>query len=424
MKSTDTLGLAVSNLRRTRLRTALSGVGIAIGTAAVVSLLAAGNGFEQIAIDRASRFGALTTIEVDPETTSGQPHALTAAVLAQVKAIPHVARTLTTVITPPLRLQLGEKSIDLSSQAQTPLIAGLTMVSGAATVRANGIVLPASVATQLGVAPSELVGQSATLVSGSTVCCSSTRGGLNVVGADQAFPAIVVGVYKDRTDGGVTQRGPEAPQLLTTAELGVQIDAHFAGLTPEAYLQKVGYSGLAVETDDARQTARVASQIGALAFRTIDRADLLTQVHLVFNILKAALVALGSVALFVAAIGIANTMIMTVLERTREIGIMKALGAEPSSIRSLFLAESALVGVLGGAVGLVFSALAVFGGNLGFGGWIQSQDPNSGVGSLFVVSPLMIVGGLGLAVGVSLLGGALPSRRAVRLQPLDALRYE
>ena len=116
-------------------------------------------------------------------------------------------------------------------------------------------------------------------------------------------------------------------------------------------------------------------------------------------------------------------MIMTVLERTREIGIMKALGAEPRTIRMLFLTETALNGVIGGVAGLVMAFAASFLLNLGFTRFIESQG-GSVPGPLFVIPPLLVLGALALAIAVSLIGGALPSRRAVRLQPLDALRYE
>ena len=117
-------------------------------------------------------------------------------------------------------------------------------------------------------------------------------------------------------------------------------------------------------------------------------------------------------------------MIMTILERTREIGIMKSLGAEPGMVRRLFLVETALVGLLGGAIGLVLAALAGVAGNAIFRIWLKNAGVTEQIGALFSIPLQRVVGALVLAVVSSVLAGAWPSPRAVRLQPLEALRYE
>jgi putative ABC transport system permease protein len=161
-----------------------------------------------------------------------------------------------------------------------------------------------------------------------------------------------------------------------------------------------------------------------MGYRVYDRADLLARVHLAFAVLTGFLGAIGGIALLVAGIGIANTTIMTILERTREIGIMKALGAEPGTVRRLFLVETALVGLIGGVVGLVLAEIAGLVANAAFHIWLRGQNVADPVGNLSVISFGLVVAALVLALVVSLLAGAWPSRRAVRLQPLDALRYE
>jgi ABC-type lipoprotein release transport system permease subunit len=126
----------------------------------------------------------------------------------------------------------------------------------------------------------------------------------------------------------------------------------------------------------------------------------------------------------VAAIGIANTRIMTILERTGEIGIVTALGAEPGIVRRLFLVETALVGLLGGAIGLVLAALASVAGNAIVRIWLKNAGVADKIGALFSIPLQLAVRALVLAVVSSLLAGAWPSRRAVHLRPLEALRYE
>lgn len=422
MKPSDTLGLAIQNVRRTRLRTALSALGVAIGTSAVVALVAAGNGFQNIAVDRAARFGSLTEVSVFPEQDGGTPHPLTTSTIASFRAIPHVASVDVSLLTPPIRVMLNGASADFPSGARTPIDAGGNLVSRATPLPSDGVLLPLSFVKQTGQTASALAGVPVTLVAGGSVCCATDRDTLTVLGPDHTFQAHVAGVYDDTAAASAADRGPSL--VFVSAELGATIDGAFGGMSGDQYIDDQGYSGALVTANDARQTASIAAAIRAQHFRVQDRADLLAQVQLVFTIITAGLAAVGSIALLVAAIGIANTMIMTVLERTREIGIMKALGAEPGSIRSMFLAESALVGILGGLSGVVLALGASLIGNVAFRRFVISQNPGNIVPDLFIVTPLLVLAGLALALVVSLLGGALPSQRAVRLLPLDALRYE
>jgi ABC-type antimicrobial peptide transport system permease subunit len=116
-------------------------------------------------------------------------------------------------------------------------------------------------------------------------------------------------------------------------------------------------------------------------------------------------------------------MVMAVYERTREIGVLKAIGASPGDIRALFVTEAALIGLLGGIVGTV-------------GGWLLGLGLNEGIlavlrwqkvpveGTFFVVTPWLVVLALAFATVVGLLAGLYPAARAARLAPLEALRYE
>jgi ABC-type antimicrobial peptide transport system permease subunit len=278
---------------------------------------------------------------------------------------------------------------------------------------------------KIGQTPTSVLGQPVTLTAGSSVCCASDRNSLTVLGPDHTFTALIAGVWDDSQAQNAKDTGGETVSpLFVSSELGATIDGSFGGLSGSDYIDKQGYASVTLTADDARQTTAIADAVKRQGFRVIDRADLLSQVKLVFTIITAGLIAVGSIALLVAAIGIANTMVMTVLERTREIGIMKALGAEPSSVRSLFLVESGVVGVLGGLAGIAVGFLMVLVGNAAFSRFVISQNPGSTLPDLFVVTPILIAFALGLALAISLLGGALPSRRAVALQPLDALRYE
>jgi putative ABC transport system permease protein len=143
--------------------------------------------------------------------------------------------------------------------------------------------------------------------------------------------------------------------------------------------------------------------------------------------LKGATIAAGFlslVAVFVAALGIVNTMVMSVLERTREIGLLKALGATDRDVAALFLAESALLGFAGGLLGVGLSlALGATGDHFGRK-MIEESTMMPFEGSLFVFPWWLAVGGLAFSVGVGLVAALVPALRAARVNPVEALRHE
>ena len=134
------------------------------------------------------------------------------------------------------------------------------------------------------------------------------------------------------------------------------------------------------------------------------------------------LTAIAAVALLVGAVGIANTMFTSVLEKTKEIGIMKAIGARNSDIMSIFLLNAALIGLIGGILGVVFGFLlsgflpALMGDSSGIMGRMASAGSVISLSSIFLA--------LGMSVFIGVISGVIPAYQASRLKPVDALRYE
>ena len=134
------------------------------------------------------------------------------------------------------------------------------------------------------------------------------------------------------------------------------------------------------------------------------------------------IVAIGGIVLFVASLGIINTMIMATYERTREIGILRACGATRKNIRSLFIFEAGILGFLGGIIGLVLSyGLAEIGNTL-----VNGIASSQGVPITNLISfPLwLIVSVIALTTLIGILAGLIPAIRASHLNPVEALRYE
>ncbi len=130
----------------------------------------------------------------------------------------------------------------------------------------------------------------------------------------------------------------------------------------------------------------------------------------------------GSLALAVATLGIVNTLVMAILERRREIGVLKALGAADSDVKQLFFVEAGVMGLFGGVLGVFFGWLIGQALTFGTNVYLKRQDlPGVQISSV----PLWLAAGaIGFAVLVSLAAGLYPASRAAKLNPVDALRYE
>jgi putative ABC transport system permease protein len=189
------------------------------------------------------------------------------------------------------------------------------------------------------------------------------------------------------------------------------------------YMAHRGYDEIAVKAASLNDAVQIVDWLGALGFEVQSLQTMLDIANRGMIILQTMLGSVGALALLVASIGIANTMIMSVYERTKEIGILKAVGAAPGQIRALFVLEASLIGFLGGVVGTIVGWLLGKGLN-----WmalrIMEWQEVTVEGTFFVVSWWLVLAALAFGTLVGLLAGLYPAARAARLAPLDALRYE
>jgi ABC-type antimicrobial peptide transport system permease subunit len=188
------------------------------------------------------------------------------------------------------------------------------------------------------------------------------------------------------------------------------------------------FDQLSVKVDDLNNVAAVVEQIKALGYDCWSMMESVENINDQMRLIQLIMGLVGAVALFVAAINIANTMIMSIYERTKEIGIMKVIGCKLSNICGLFLLEAGILGLIGGIVGIGLSyAGSAFLNNLPgdtisrlFGFYI---DPEIG-GQLSVVPFWLIFLAMGISVGIAVVAGLYPSIRAMRLSALEAIRNE
>jgi ABC-type antimicrobial peptide transport system permease subunit len=189
------------------------------------------------------------------------------------------------------------------------------------------------------------------------------------------------------------------------------------------YLLHRGYDEIVVRARSLNDAVQIVDWLSAQGYEVQALKTMLDLANRGMIILQTMLASVGGLALLVASIGIANTMIMAVYERTKEIGILKAVGAAPGQIRLLFVVEASMIGLLGGVVGTLLGWLLGRGLNWLILRILEWQDMPM-QGTFFVVAWWLVVAALVFATLVGLLAGLYPAARAARLQPLDALRYE
>ena len=188
-------------------------------------------------------------------------------------------------------------------------------------------------------------------------------------------------------------------------------------------LEEHGYSSLIIEVDDAKNTKYVINKLtkdyGLSAFSIQEMID---EMFKGFTVIQTVLALIGSIALFVAMVGIINTMYMSIHERTREIGVMRACGATKKSIRRLFIFEAAVIGFLGGVIGVLLTFILRIVGNEVLNNVLSQEGIHA---SNMIVIPVWLI--ISIVIFTTLLGtiaGLAPSFRAARMDPVEALRYE
>jgi len=181
------------------------------------------------------------------------------------------------------------------------------------------------------------------------------------------------------------------------------------------------YQNIKVKVSDIQQMESVQEKIKALGFQAHSLSDMVKSMKETSRKMQAILGGIGAVSLLVAAIGITNTMVMSIYERTREIGVMKVLGARLSDIRNLFLLEAAMIGLGGGCVGLLFSYLVSYILNRVTAGFMGNMGGNIGIS---VITWELGLAAVAFATMVGIISGYSPARRAMKLSALEAIRTE
>jgi hypothetical protein len=244
---------------------------------------------------------------------------------------------------------------------------------------------------------------------------------------------VICGV-REGGRGGIRLRGEQIVVPMATASrfnvggpTGNPADLFGAMRSGALFSQSEDGSGktfpqVTISFDPKVYYKNIRDSVEAMGFRTFSFAAEFEQIQKMFLYLDLALGVIGLIALFTASLGIVNTMVMSITERRKEIGVLKSLGADERDIRWLFLVESGVIGMIGTVMGIFF-------------GWVitrivsaiaQGYMRREGIPEmdLFSLPPWLILIALGVGVGVSVLAGLYPAARAARVDPVEALRNE
>jgi len=468
MKLPDLAELAVRNLRESVLRNSLTTIGISVGVASLVAMLSLGIGLQQLASRRLMKSGLFDTVVVtsrrdlrnfnrDQERSGPPPGESRVLDEATRQAIEHLPNVLEAY--PDIRfiteLRYEDKphltmvaALPTSAQSNDAFEAlqGRFFSSGTAPE----VVLQKTFAEELlGRAPqagldetnvaelaAPLLGKELTMryAQRRSAPTDSSSAGKASAAEDPGLASAAYSVVSRELKlkiVGVADLDPESMRGPARARVFLPLKlAESLHVMQPSDLREVSrapgdqpvYSSVSVRVKNPSDVQRVEDSIKKMGFNTFSILDASRSIQQFFKVLDVFLGIFGSLALAVAFIGIVNTLVMAILERRREIGIMKAIGASDGDVKRLFFAEAGAMGILGGIVGVALGWAIGQVINLGTNIYLKRQSfPPEHFWSV----PWWLVGfAILFSFLVSLAAGLYPAGRAARLDPVQALRYE
>jgi len=473
MKTYDLSELALRNLRESSLRNSLTAVGISVGVASLVAMLSLGIGLQKLATRHLAKSGLFDTVVVTSRRElrgfSRDDEQRSTASAAESRALDEPARQEIERLPDVLEAYPDIRFITELSYQDKP---HLTMVSGIpdsarsndafagipgrffSSETASEVILQKSFALELlGKTPppgqedeipvndlaKPLLGQELIMRYAQRVAASPSSADNAPAKAGLAPPAqtesdaaySVVSREQRLKIVGISDLDPDSMRGAARARvfLPLKLAQDLRVMQPSdvrdsmrGFNKQPSYSTISVRVKNPKQVEAVEQAIKKLGFNTFSILDATRSLRQFFAVLDLFLGIFGSLALAVASIGIVNTLVMAILERRREIGIMKAIGASDGDVKKLFFAEAGAMGLLGGVVGVALGWTIGHIINLGTNIYLkrQSLPPES-----FWAVPWWLVGAaIVFAFIVSLVSGLYPAARAARLDPVQALRYE
>ncbi len=452
----DLLRFAFENLRRAKLRNTLTIIGVGVGTAALVSMLAYGSGLQKTFTDEFSDLELFNTVRISPTSNEfaslinfsnrvfkGEKKkesnlvVLTPEVLEKVKTLAAEVAPGSIVypeIIFPCRLALDTLDTPVLTEA---LPAAIGKTAGYNQIRygsffdsdsSKDVVVSEILLNRIGVKnPQDALGKTITLT---TVTLDIRKlmtlpsmafgvgGGLPI--AERKYQFRIGGIMDkeiQKLSSGLrlimpiaTAEGLERLNFMSTIDLLRRTE------------QRDGYQAIVVRVSNPKEAEAMKEALQKINLNATSFADEFEEFKRLFILFDMALAVVGTIALVVATLGITNTMIMSIMERYREIGIMKAVGANDGDVRLIILVESAVIGFFGGVLGLLLGKLGTMGVNALANYYVQKQ---AGTELAFFHFPSwLVISAIVFSILISMLAGLYPANRAARIEPVEALKYQ
>jgi len=440
MKFLDLIRLIFGNLSRRKARVALTAIGVVIGTAAVVILVSLAIGLQKNANEQLYGIGDLTQIQVMPSyggemvfmgggggggpVQPEQQVLLTNFALNDLRAIPGVETVIPRDylmaggILKYQKMEAGVNIIGIDTDDLATL--GLEATEGGTDLARGTVVIGVMVPQnfydpkmrpgQEPPPPPQLFGQQLQM----TVSKWDAQG----VETRKNISLRVTGVLKETRGESDWSIYMPLDQMKALNEWAMNRRFNY---------NKDGYSQVIVKVSDVDQVLDISEQITEMGFQAFTPQSFVQGINNFYKILQFIFGGVGAIALLVAAIGIANTMAMSILERTREIGLMKAVGATNRDVLAIFLGEAAGIGFIGGLGGVIIGWLAGQGINVIAIVYLANQSGQMGGAppSVAVYTPVWLpLFALIFSTFIGMLSGLYPALRAANMIPVLALKYE
>lgn len=450
MQFCDLLRMSMANLFKRKVRTVLTVLGVVIGVTSIVVMVSLGLGLSKSTMEQMETYSSLTTIEVWQGYGGGSDDRdekrLSDDLIEEIMLLPHVVSV--------------DPELNVDVLAKFGAYEGHISLTGTTIEAIENMNMPVG----RGQLPSK-DDKELTLFHGNQIIVNfynaKTGSGYWETGEipaidlleDSVFYILDTESYYNSMHGGSGDSGTPVKKakkhLLQTAGICEGTTEDYYNYSWNTYcdiekliplLQKefkgraipgqpltskgkpykeIFYSTLKVNVDDMEHVAAVNQMIMDMGYQTYNDAEWIESEQQMLNMIQAVLGGIGAVSLLVAAIGITNTMMMSIYERTKEIGIMKVLGCDMRNIGAMFLTEAGVIGLLGGAIGLLLSY-----GLSGIINYLVGSSEMMGVEYISYIPFWLAAVSLIFAILVGMVAGFFPARRAMKLSPLAAIRNE
>lgn len=465
MKTKDLILMSLRNLNRRKLRTFLTVLGVVIGSISIIMMISLGFGMTDSTKKQLASAGSLTQIDIYPANRYGgieeedgkkkktdKVAKLDDATVEKLKKIPHVEAVLAT--------EQFEAQINVKNLQGYASIVGVDPVeyakfdikldSGRMLQEGdvNQVVMGRDVLRWLSNPQRPRMGanqqEERDPLTTKMFLTLNTGGGYDPEGnsnepnkPNKKFPIEAVGVFRDDDYENnyyivmpidyLRKMKKEAKKLQAGNRQNGFNDYMFGGREDK----ENKYNNIKVKVDNVDNVQKVQEQIEAMGLKPHSLNDILVEINNSSKTQRLILGGIGAVSLLVAAIGISNTMVMSIYERTKEIGVMKVIGASVSDIKKMFLTESAFIGLLGGLVGIVLSfAISAlinylgvkygFAANMSGGGYSPDFDPSQL--KMSIIPARLALASLVFSALIGIVSGYFPAKKATKLSALEAMR--